>query len=111
MTGATGLLVAVGLLAVGTFAFRVAGPMLHARVASGVAVSPRAARIVAVAATVLLTSVVATAALLEGPDFAGFARPAGVAVGGVLAWRRAPFVVVVLAAAVIAAGLRQLGVP
>jgi hypothetical protein len=43
--------------------------------------------------------------------FAGMARPAGVAVGAVLAWRRAPFVVVVFAAAAVAAGLRLLGVP
>ncbi|MEU6990838.1 hypothetical protein ABZ953_09330, partial [Streptomyces sp. NPDC046465] len=30
-------------------------------------------------------------ALTEGQDFAGWARPAGVLAGGVLAWRRAPF--------------------
>jgi len=64
----------------------------------------------AVSAVVLLAALVATAALLEGPGLAGFARPAGVAVGGVLAWRKASFVVVVLAAAATTAGLRLLGV-
>jgi hypothetical protein len=31
--------------------------------------------------------------------------------GGILAWRRAPFVVIVLVAAAVAAGLRAIGVP
>ena len=39
--------------------------------------------------------------LTEGHGFAGFARPAGVLVAGVLAWRKAPFLVIVLAAAVV----------
>jgi hypothetical protein len=38
------------------------------------------------------------------------ARPAGVLVGAVLAWRRAPFVVVIVAAAGTAALLRLAGV-
>ncbi|MGH2602887.1 MAG: AzlD domain-containing protein, partial [Dehalococcoidia bacterium] len=54
---------------------------------------------------------IATAALTDGARFAGWALPAGVAVGGVLAWRKAPFVVVVIAAALATALLRLLGVP
>jgi hypothetical protein len=65
----------------------------------------------AVSVVVLFTALIATAALVEGHGFAGFARPAGVAVGGVLAWRKAPFVLIVVAAAGTAAGLRLLGVP
>ena len=42
-------------------------------------------------------------------SFSGFARPAGVLVAGILAWRKAPFLVVVLAAAVVTALLRVLG--
>ncbi|SFB22839.1 Branched-chain amino acid transport protein (AzlD) [Amycolatopsis marina] len=95
------------VLAVGTFAFRVAGPLLRAKVE----ISDRTQRLVAVSAVVLLAALVATSALLEGQEFAGVARPAGVAVGGVLAWRKAPFVLVVIAAAGTAAGLRLLGVP
>jgi branched-subunit amino acid transport protein len=103
----TVLVVSAVVLGVGTFAFRFAGPVLRTRME----ISPRLERLMAVSAIVLLTALVATAALLDGPEFAGFARPAGVAVGGVLAWRRAPFVVVVVAAALTAAGLRLLGVP
>ena len=62
------------------------------------------------AAVIMLAALVATTALTEGHGFSGFARPAGVLVAGVLAWRKAPFLVVVLAAAVVTALLRILGV-
>ncbi|EST29517.1 branched-chain amino acid transporter [Streptomycetaceae bacterium MP113-05] len=101
------LVIAVLVLGAGTFAFRLAGPLLRARIE----LSPRVERLMGMSAIVLLAALVATAALLEGHTFAGWARPAGVAVGGVLAWRRAPFLVVVVAAAATAAGLRLLGVP
>ncbi|MFC4002392.1 AzlD domain-containing protein [Prauserella oleivorans] len=101
------LIVATVVLAAGTFAFRFAGPALRTRVE----LSPRVEKVMATAAVVLLAALVATSALLEDGGFVGFARPAGVAVGGVLAWRKAPFVVVVVAAAATAAGLRLLGVP
>jgi uncharacterized membrane protein len=104
---ATTLLACVAVLAVGTYTFRVAGPLLKARLT----VSPRIEKLVAVAAVVLLASLVATSSLMDGASFAGWARPAGVVVGGVLAWRKAPFVLVVLAAGATAAGLRLLGVP
>ena len=71
----------------------------------------RVDRYVDLGATALLVALVATAALLDGGGFAGWARPAGVAVGALAAWLRAPFVVVVLLAAGTAAGLRALGVP
>lgn len=101
------LLLAVLVLSVGTFAFRLAGPLLGDRVS----LSPRVEETVTLATVVLLVALVATVALYESKDFAGYARPAGVLVGGVLAWRKAPFVVVVIAAAATAAGLRLLGVP
>nr|MDQ2811969.1 AzlD domain-containing protein [Actinomycetota bacterium] len=63
------------------------------------------------AAVVLLAALVASTALTEGHGFSGWARPAGVLAGGVLAWRRAPFLVVVLTAAAVTALLRLLGVP
>ncbi|ASR36950.1 branched-chain amino acid transporter [Prauserella marina] len=107
MTGAVTLIVATLVLGAGTFAFRLAGPVLRSKVE----LSPRVEKLMAVSAVVLLAALVATSALLEGHEFAGFARPAGVAVGGILAWRKAPFVIVVLAAAGTAAGLRLLGVP
>ncbi|GAA2716307.1 hypothetical protein GCM10010315_27090 [Streptomyces luteosporeus] len=64
-----------------------------------------------ISAVVLLASLVATTALAEGHGPAGVARPAGVLVAGVLAWRKVPFLAVVLAAAAATAVLRLLGVP
>lgn len=103
-TGA--LVVAVAVLAAGTLAFRVAGPVLRTRVE----VSPLAQRRMTMASMVLLAALVATSALLDGRTFAGIARPAGVVAGGVLAILRAPFAVVVVAAAATTAILRVLGV-
>lgn len=100
------LLLSVLVLSAGTFGLRVAGPALRARFT----LSGRARRLMTVAAVVLLAALVAISAFTQGHSFAGIARPAGVAVGGVLAWRKAPFVVVVLAAALTAALLRLVGV-
>ena len=101
------LLIGIGILAVGTFSLRFAGPALRSRFE----VPERAQQLLAAAAIILLTALVATSALTDGHGPAGVARPAGVLVGGVLAWRRAPFVLVVVAAAATATGLRLLGVP
>ena len=101
-------LVVAGLLTLsaGTFAFRFSGPVLRQRIT----VPPWAERLLEVGAVVLLAALAATTALTAGHGFAGLARPAGVLVGGVLAWRKAPFLVVVLAAAAATAVLRLLGV-
>jgi branched-subunit amino acid transport protein len=107
MTNTPLLLVGIGVLAVGTFSLRFAGPALRSRFE----VPERAQQLLAAAAVVLLAALIATSALTEGHGPAGIARPAGVLVGGVLAWRKAPFVLVVVAAAATAAGLRLLGVP
>jgi branched-subunit amino acid transport protein len=93
-------------LAAGTFALRFAGQALRARVSF----PPWAGKLLQAGAVILLAALVATTALTEGHGFAGFARPAGVLVGGVLAWRKAPFLVVVIAAAAATALLRLLGV-
>jgi branched-subunit amino acid transport protein len=98
---------AIVVLAVLTYGFRFAGPLLHGRVT----VPAAAERLFADAATVLLIALAAIAALTAGHGFAGWARPAGVLVAGVLAARRAPFPVVVLAAAGVTALLRLAGVP
>lgn len=103
----TTLAVAVGTLALGTFAFRFAGPALRTKIT----LSARAEHLMMLSTVALLAALVVTTGLFEGGEFAGFARPAGVLVGGVLAWRKAPFIVVVLAAAGVAAGLRLAGVP
>jgi branched-subunit amino acid transport protein len=94
------------VLAAGTYAFRFAGPALRSRIA----LPQGAGRLLEAAAVVLLAALAATTALLTGHGFAGFARPAGVLVAGVLAGRKVPFVLVVLAAAGTAALLRISGV-
>jgi branched-subunit amino acid transport protein len=97
---------AVLLLAAGTYAFRVCGPLLHRRVE----LSPGVRHMLSLSATVLLCALVATSALTAGHGFAGWSRPAGVLVGGVLAARRAPFLVTVITAVAVTATLRHLGV-
>ncbi|OKK14816.1 branched-chain amino acid transporter [Streptomyces sp. CB00455] len=100
-------LVAMLALAGGTFLLRLSGPALRARVTF----PERAEKLLEASAVVLLAALTATAALTEGDGFAGVARPVGVLLGGVLAWRKAPFLVVVLAAAAATALLRLAGVP
>jgi branched-subunit amino acid transport protein len=94
------------VLAVGTYAFRLVGPVLHGRVE----LPARVQELLSAGAIVLLVALLATGALTESGGFAGWARPAGVLVAGVLAWRRAPFAVVVLGAAGATAALRAAGV-
>lgn len=101
------LVVVIAVLAVGTYAFRLAGVVLRDRLE----LPERVMRLLPVGAACLLAALAATAALTEAGRFVGVSRPVAVMVGAILAWRRAPFVVVVVAAAVTAAGLRLLGVP
>jgi uncharacterized membrane protein len=98
---------AIAAMAGGTYALRLAGPALRSRLR----ISRRVNRMLSAAAAVLLIALAATAALTEGHGFAGWARPAGVLVGGVLAVRRAPLPVVVVAACATTALLRLAGVP
>jgi len=101
------VLIAVILtLAVGTYTMRLSGVLLRDRLE----LSDQLQRLLPMAAASLLAALAATAALMDGASFAGVARPAGVLAGALLAWRRAPFVVVVLAAAATAALLRLAGV-
>ena len=98
---------AIAVLAAGTYLFRLAGPVLRDRLS----IPARLERLLTVAASVLLTALLATDALTQGHGFADWARPAGVLTGGVLAVRRAPFPVVVVAATATTALLRLCGVP
>lgn len=99
--------VVVLALAAGTYLIRLAGVLLAGRLTLPAALR----RLLPLAAVALLAALAATAALTEGGGPAGVARPAGVLVGVLLAWRRLPFAVVVVAAAATAAGLRLLGLP
>jgi branched-subunit amino acid transport protein len=100
------LIAAILTLAVGTYAMRLAGVLLRDRLD----LSGGPQRLLPMAAAALLAALATTAALTQDRGFAGIARPAGVAVGALLAWRRAPFVVVVVAAAATSALLRLAGV-
>jgi len=101
------LLAGVLILAVGTYGFRWAGPALRSRLT----VPERIAKLLDIAAVTLLAALVAVTGLTEGHDIAaGYARPAGVLVAGLLGWRKAPFIVIVLAAAATTAMLRLTGV-
>jgi branched-subunit amino acid transport protein len=101
------LIAAILVLAVGTYTMRLAGVVLRDRLD----LSDHLQRVLPMAAAALLAALAITAALMEGTEPAGVARPAGVIVGALLAWRRMPFVVVVVAAAATAALLRLAGIP
>jgi branched-subunit amino acid transport protein len=101
------LIAAIVTLAVGTYALRLSGVLLRDRLE----LSDSLQRMLPMSAAALLAALAGTAALMAGSEFAGFARPAGVLVGALLAWRKAPFVVVVTAAAATTALLRLAGLP
>lgn len=98
--------VAILLLAAGTFAFRYGGTVLRERID----LPEHVRELLSTAALVLLVALASTAALAKGQSFAGWALPAGVVVGGVLAWRKVPFLVAMVAGAGTAALLRVAGV-
>jgi branched-subunit amino acid transport protein len=99
-------LLSIVALAVITYAFRLVGPLCRGRLT----LPPAATVVFADTAAVLLIALAVTSALFNGHDFAGWARPTGVLIAGVLAARRAPFPVVVIAAAAVTALLRLAGV-
>lgn len=70
---------------------------------------PRIARITTMLPIALLGALVATQAATSGPEIVLDARVAALGVAAVLLVLRAPFLVVVIGAAVVAAGLRALG--
>jgi len=100
------LIVVIAILAVGTYSLRLVGVVLGDRLQLSASVT----RLLQLGAVALLAALAATAALTDAGGFAGIARPAGVLAGVVAAWRRLPFVVAVVLAAAVAAGLRLLGV-
>lgn len=90
----------------GTFTARAAGPMLLGR-----RQLPRAAEVTLVAVAVaMLAALVAVGTLASGERLEVDARLGGVLAGGAAAVLRAPFVVIILVAALVAAGLRATGI-
>ncbi len=95
----------IGLCAVVTFAIKAAGPIaLGGRDLPG-----WFSQVVALLAPALLSALIVTAALADGQRLAIGADTAGVAAGGLVAWRTGSIVGCVVVAAAVTAGLRALG--
>lgn len=94
-------------LAVGTYAIRFAGPVFRNRFT----VPLRVQMLLSMGAMTLLVALMAVNALVPNGKFTSLALPLGVLVGAVAAWRKAPFVVVVVLAAATTAVLRLIGLP
>ncbi len=69
---------------------------------------PRVTRVAGLVTVSLLSALVAVQTLATGHRLAIDARLAALGVAAVLLWRKAPFIVVVIAGAAVAAGLRAL---
>jgi branched-subunit amino acid transport protein len=95
-------IVGAGLLA---WATKYAGHVVPERLLD----NPRVHRIAAYVTVALLFALFAVQAFTSAGAVVLDARVAAVAVAALLLWRKAPFIVVVLVAAVVAAGLRALG--
>lgn len=95
--------VLLGLCAV-SYALKAVGPVL----AGGRQLAPQARRLLDLVAVPLLAALIVVQTLGDGHRLVLDARAPALAVAAVLVWRRAPFLVVVLAAAATAAVLRAL---
>lgn len=89
-------------LAAGCYAMKAVGPVLLA----GRTVSASVERLLGLLAVPLLAALVAVQTFADGEELVLDARAPAVGVAAVLVWRRAPFLVTVLAAAATAALLR-----
>jgi len=96
---------AILALALGTYALKAAGPVLL----GGRTLPTGLSRPLALLPAAVLAGLVAVQTLADGRSLVLDARVAGTAVAVLLAWRRTPFLVVVLGAAAAAAAARALG--
>ena len=106
MGNMTLFIVGIAILSAGTYLMRLGG----ARLGSRLALSERAQALLSDAATVLLFSVALATTFYEGEHFAGMARVLGVAFAVFLAWRKMPVMVGSVAAAVVTALQRMVGI-
>ena len=91
-------------LAAGAYALKALGPLVLA----GRQPSPAVTRVLALLAVPLLAALVVVQTVSEGDGVVLDARLPAVLVAGLAVWRGAPFLLVVLLAAAVAAGLRLL---
>jgi branched-subunit amino acid transport protein len=85
-----------------SYALKAAGPLL----AGGRELGPRSRHVLDLVAVPLLAALIAVQTFGDGQRLTLDARAPALLVAGILVWRRAPFLVVVLAAAATAALLR-----
>ena len=93
---------AILFLAAGAELFKQVGFHLAGRIRP----TPRFIALTALLPPALLAALVVVQTLADGTSLVIDPRLAGVAAGGLVAWRRAPFVVVVVVAAAVTATLR-----
>ncbi len=94
----------IAALAVTTALIKAAGPVL----VGGRALPARAAGVIALLPPALLAALVVTSTFAEGQRWHLDASTAGVAVAGVMIWRRRPLLLSVLAAVAVTAAIRAL---
>ncbi|MCE0495846.1 AzlD domain-containing protein [Vibrio salinus] len=100
------IITGIALLAVGTYLFRLAGPVLGRRFHFPETIKAITSEL----STVLLFSVAVISTIFDGNLYAGHAHVAGVLIAAVFAYRKMPFLIIVLSAAFITAILRALGI-
>lgn len=91
-------------IAGGAYGFKAAGSLLSLRFTD----SERTQQVLLLLPPALLTALILVWTLDGGERLVADARLAGVSVGAIAAWRKAPFVVVVLLAAGVTAAVRAL---
>ena len=89
-------------IAAGSYALKAAGPLLL----GDRKLSPRVARALALLAVPLLAALIVVQTLGPGEDIEIDARVPALGAAAICVWRGAPFLVTVVVAAVVAAGLR-----
>lgn len=99
------ILMGIFLLAIGSYGLRLAGPYMRQNLVK----LPNIDVLSNELGQILLFSLAIAAALFEADEFAGFARLIGFLVAALLAYKKAPFLVIILLAASTTALLRQLG--
>ena len=97
--------IVVLVLGAGTYALKAAGPL----VIGGRRLPPAVERLATLAPAALLAALVAVSVATKGTTLVVDSRIVGLAVAAVALWRKMPFVVVVIAAAVATALARAVG--
>ena len=97
--------IVIATVALLTAAIKAVGPVAL----GGRALPPRFNGVIVLMPAAVLTALVVTSALADGNRLTVDATTAGVGVGGLLLWKRAPVLVAVVVAAAVTAALRAIG--